>query len=182
LTISSYEFRAPPCGRGTQAHIRLRAGRRQSRAQAGARSCEAAHRRYVTKNSPQLCGLCELCGEKRHKYITYLILNYWRRIQPKSAFICVYLRFVFLIRIGCIGFYRRAEQLKLFNYVFVRVPCAPRCRTSPHPPACGRRRSCAQAGRPVGEAAYRRYVIKMCLSFAVFANFAVKSAIYISLC
>ncbi|MCZ7405620.1 MAG: hypothetical protein O8C67_11940 [Candidatus Methanoperedens sp.] len=30
-------------------------------------------------NVPQLCGLCELCGEKRHKYITFLILNYRRR-------------------------------------------------------------------------------------------------------
>jgi len=28
------------------------------------------------QNVPQLCVLCVLCGVKRHKYMTFLILNY----------------------------------------------------------------------------------------------------------
>jgi len=79
--------------------------------------------------------------------------------------ICVHLRFVFSVCCGCIGLYRRAEQLKIFNSEFVRVPCAThRCGTSPHPPACGRRQSCTQAGAQSREAAHRR--INILLKYA----------------
>ncbi len=39
-------------------------------------------------NAPQLSGLCELCGEKRHKYITFLILNYGADASDTMQQIC----------------------------------------------------------------------------------------------
>ncbi|MCZ7380010.1 MAG: hypothetical protein O8C64_00320 [Candidatus Methanoperedens sp.] len=47
-----------------------------------------------------------------------------KRVEDRRDSGRLYLRFVISIRIACIGFYRRAEQLKLFNSEFVRVPCA----------------------------------------------------------
>jgi len=63
-------------GAGGWAEVLRSSGRMGSRGEH-----EAAHWRInmLLKFTPQLCVFCELCGEKRHKYITFLILNYWRR-------------------------------------------------------------------------------------------------------